>query len=382
MNPALRISCSALVALILAGWAAVTAETAISLGDFEAYQEDWVLGLGPEFPGAQGATAIDTTPPPKQGKGALRLDVDFSKGGGYIQIGRRFPDGLPLRTLNGWLHSEGVSAIRFRATDSSGQTFQSRHFPVQQGKGWFRLSLGMEELCRDEHWEGKNDGAWHGPLKNLSIMVSSSGADAATHQGSLWFDGLSAVLEAGAAAPEAMPAAKMIELDGGEHGTPGWKFTDGSEFPGAKGGLTTGTEAKVGKRSIRMDADFTGGGSYVASTLDLADRNLDIREVRVWVKRDNVDALGIRLIDGGGQCHQGAAKALKPIDGWQEVVFQVPAIVGGEHWGGANDGAWHPPLKAISFAIGNPNVGPGKKASIWLDDLRGAVLAESKGRKK
>ena len=58
------------------------------------------------------------------------------------------------------------------------------------------------------------------------------------------------------------------------------------------------------------------------------------------------DRLGVRIVDDTGQCHQKSVDLPAGAeDGWREVVLKVRDLVGGEHWGGANDGAWHGPAE-------------------------------------
>lgn len=346
------------------------------IGDFDLWHEDWIFANGAEFAGAKGQAALVGGKEAKVGPGALRLDADFSGGGRYVQIARTF-DGLPLTALSGWVRSDNVSALGFRIVDSTGQLFQSRkRYPLSSK--WQKLSITVEELTKSEHWDGANDGVWHGPAKLIAFSLGGDALDKGT-AGTVWFDGLGAVLAAGSPKPTATPA-KAIELDDGEHGLNGWSFVAGEEFPGAKGGVDAEkTGAKAGKGCIRLDADFSGGGNYVAAHHTLIDQTLDVRELRVWIKRRMAGSVKVRLIDSTGQCHQAKGSLnLNNEDAWQETLIQIPGITGGEHWGGANDGVWHPPLKGISFMLGKDRVGQDGKGQVWFDELRAVVAAPAK----
>ena len=56
---------------------------------------------------------------------------------------------------------------------------------------------------------------------------------------------------------------------------------------------------------------------------------------------------------------------------WQQVVLKISDLVGGEHWGGANDGKWHGPIKAFGLNIGKDSFAAGAAAqgSINIDDV-------------
>lgn len=157
-------------------------------------------------------------------------------------------------------------------------------------------------------------------------------------------------------------------LDDFEKGSAGWNYVGGEEFPGARGSLTVDPAvAHGGTKSIRLSADFSGGGAYVGTwrTLDVL-KGAEFTEIRLWAKGEGASRLGIRLIDSTDQCHQSHL----PIGGsadWQQVVLKVKDLVGGEHWGGANDGRWHGPAKGFGINLGKD--GGAAKKTLWIDDV-------------
>lgn len=171
------------------------------------------------------------------------------------------------------------------------------------------------------------------------------------------------------------PSSQPVLLDDFEADLTGWWFKDGREFPGAKGSLERDAAvAHGGQASYRLTADFTGGGAYVGAWREVKDLlALDVTALRVWVKADGVKELGVRLTDTTGQCHQ-SKRTLKPGPEWQEIVLPFAELVGGEHWGGANDGQWHGPLTGFGFHIGSSAVGPAKQGTLWFDDLRADLI--------
>ena len=169
-------------------------------------------------------------------------------------------------------------------------------------------------------------------------------------------------------------AARPLGLDDFAGGMAGWKFVGGEEFPGAKGSLTLDPKAGVdGGAGLRLDADFRGGGVYVGCWRDLTSAGLpEITGFRLQVRAANVKRLGVRLVDQTGQCHQGAVDLpAGSADGWRELVIPVSAIVGGEHWGGVNDGVWHGVPKGLGLNLGKDQVGPttAGQASLVIDSV-------------
>ena len=154
----------------------------------------------------------------------------------------------------------------------------------------------------------------------------------------------------------------------------GWDYVNGAEFPGAKGSLAFDpTLAHGGKGSLKLSADLTGGGAYVGCFRNLWElKDEDFKEIHLWIKSDNVANIGIRIIDSTDQCHQknGGINLAKTPD-WQEVVLNVSDLVGGEHWGGANDGKWHGPTKGFGINVGKTSFTDSNilRGSINIDDV-------------
>jgi hypothetical protein len=164
----------------------------------------------------------------------------------------------------------------------------------------------------------------------------------------------------------------------------GWGYVGGQEFPGAKGGANVDSSvAHGGGRSYKLQADFSGGGAYVGLWCDFSSlKNRDIQEIRLWVKTSTIVNLGVRLSDNSDQCHQkNGGVTLRRSTDWQELVLRVRDLVGGEHWGGANDGRWHGPAKGFGLNIGKGGFAtPGATQGVlWIDDVE-AVIVPSEDR--
>jgi hypothetical protein len=181
---------------------------------------------------------------------------------------------------------------------------------------------------------------------------------------------------------ESESAPSKLLLDDFESDPKGWTYIAGWEFPGAKGGLTLDTTtAHAGKRSYKLQADFSGGGAYVGTWRDLASLGgRDFKEIRLRLKAVNVTRIGVRISDSSDQCHQkNGGVPLAATKDWQEIVLKVSDLVGGEHWGGANDGKWHGTAKGFGLNIGKDvfPAGSPPQGSIYIDDVElvpGAVL--------
>jgi hypothetical protein len=186
-----------------------------------------------------------------------------------------------------------------------------------------------------------------------------------------------------AAAPIARHAAAddTVVLGDFEADSQGWRYVGGEEFPGAKGAAARDTSAAHGGvASLKLTADFAGGGAYVGVWKDLPDlQGRDVTQVRIWAKTTNVSSLGARITDSSGQCHQRNDLRLQADGDWHELILPLSDLVGGEHWGGANDGKWHGPAKGFGLNIGRDALAQGAEGAVWLDDVVCAVSAAQLG---
>src|SRR6202012_3778828 len=147
------------------------------------------------------------------------------------------------------------------------------------------------------------------------------------------------------------------------------------EFPGARGSLTVvQDQPDKGHACLKLSGDFTGGGQYVETFKDLKALDLgDLAGIQPKYKTDNASTIGLRLVDATGQCHQSHA-SIQADGKWHEILLATNSIVGGEHWGGANDGKWHGPAALFSLNIG-ANSDPAKTPVLYLADASAQVLA-------
>ncbi|WP_433515318.1 sugar-binding protein [Nonomuraea sp. CA-143628] len=138
------------------------------LGDFEN-------GVTPWFTAASGSTSVSltvTSDTPASGSGAARLSVNAPSG--TAELARGVPS-IDARSLTFALRSTQLKGIVVRLVDSTGQAHQQTR-PLTPGSQWQTVTVsdfapaGAAEYI---HWGGANDGVWHGPLKQLSLLVDA-----------------------------------------------------------------------------------------------------------------------------------------------------------------------------------------------------------------
>ncbi|HOK04251.1 MAG TPA: sugar-binding protein [Victivallales bacterium] len=338
----------------------------------------WSFGNGPEFPGAKGALTIDDNVEPQR-RPALRLDADFTGGGNYVQAGRKLPDGGNIDSIVFWLKAPvGKQQITMRIIDGTDQchqinykispdgNWQQINFPIARYFKNVGTSSSVEDVLRYEGWGGAKDGKWHNPAKALYILCGRNDFGD-NKKGSIWISGVKIYF-----APPEQELIKEVNLD--EFMTEGelaWNFNDGREFPGAKGGVSIVKDdtAKDGF-AVSLKGDFTGGGAYVDAGIDLS--GIDILSIKMKLKTANTQNFNVRLIDSTKQCHQAKGIKISPDNKWHDIELKISELVGGEHWGGANDGKWHPGCNSFHILIGKGS-SPDQKPEILISDLRGIV---------
>jgi hypothetical protein len=172
------------------------------------------------------------------------------------------------------------------------------------------------------------------------------------------------------------PAVVLDDFDGTRKG---WTFTNGQEFAGAKGSFTVESPGgRGGQGGGRLQADFSGGGAYVGVWLNLPGRSgQEVKEVRLWARTEAATHYMVRVGDASGQCFQRKFP-LPPSGEWQELAIRFAGFSGAEHWGGANDGRVHAPVKGFGIHLVKDGLVKGaQKAGLWIDDVRGVYGAKS-----
>jgi len=147
-----------------------------------------------------------------------------------------------------------------------------------------------------------------------------------------------------------------------------WAFSNGPEFPGAKGGFErTDRAAQAGRFGGELKFDFTGGGNYVAAILRMPESGAtavgDGNGLQLWVNRPVGNDFVFRYSDSSGQTFQKQVDC--PAGRWVRVTVPFSGWTG--HWGGADDGKVRGKPKMLALLI---NRGLHDTGALLIDDLR------------
>jgi hypothetical protein len=176
----------------------------------------------------------------------------------------------------------------------------------------------------------------------------------------------------------AAEAGGLLESFESADGASAWTFSNGGEFPGARGSFQrVQAAAHAGQWGGRLSFDFTGGGNYVAAILRLrtsSDASTPRRDaVKAWLHRPEGNEVVLRYTDSADQTFQ------KPVEcaAGRWVSVTVPLSGWTAHWGGPNDGQMRGSPKLLSWIIER---GAQSEGSLLIDDLQWADAQEGVAR--
>lgn len=169
--------------------------------------------------------------------------------------------------------------------------------------------------------------------------------------------------------PKKADATQTLLSDFQNRGLAGWVFTNGPEFPGAQGSLTT--IAGRTETAARLSYDLSKGGNYVGASLSVDAFNATA--LGLWVRSSISAKARLRLGDASGQTLQYDIE--RPLEGsldpssWYRVVISLTKP--STYYGGANDGIPHLPISSVGV-LAVPETG----ATGYLDFDQVAAINE------
>ncbi len=130
-----------------------------------------------------------------------------------------------------------------------------------------------------------------------------------------------------------------------------WTFSNGAEFPGATGTLTQTLGSNGIGKAARLTADFSKGGNYVSATYPLPIPG-SAKAISFLARLDPGARVVVRVTDLTSQVLQySLSRPLTALDQEQWFLRTFTLDVPSSHFGGANDGVLHQPIKQIAFLI-------------------------------
>ncbi|UFS60834.1 hypothetical protein [Subtercola endophyticus] len=161
------------------------APTPILLNDFEA-STGWEL-----YPtgGASASFAIDGSAA-VSGSSAGRLDLTVPSGTVELSSNVTHTNAAAVQFS---VLSENIDTVAVRLVDSTGQLHQQQVALDPEATGWQTITIAdFTSGPGYVHWDGANDGVWHGPLTRIGFVVDKWGTLTGSTTGSLKIDALTA----------------------------------------------------------------------------------------------------------------------------------------------------------------------------------------------
>ncbi|MGC4061568.1 MAG: cellulase family glycosylhydrolase [Aquabacterium sp.] len=248
--------------------------------------------------------------------------------------------------------------LALRVTDDSGQTLQyaiDRTNASPDDHGWVVQAVDLSKPSGK--WGGANTGVLTGRIVSMSLMVDHGAATGVI--GTAYFRDIEALtLSLGALLPVLPQPALNIA-------TP--VFSEGSEFPGAKGSLRV-VAAQTGDAVQRLSYDFSTAGRYVGSIMTLA-TPVEGAYVRFRLRAPSQNKISLRVTDSSNQILQFLIdRSNAPVDamGWTTHTVRLanPTV----YWGGANTGQVQGAIKTLSIVTDKSTSGV-LAGAIYLRDV-------------
>jgi len=157
-----------------------------AIGTFENGFDIWTLA---SQGGAKGEYIRDTAEA-KSGAYSGKVSGNFSAGGLNVSLGRSFSTPMDLKRLAFWVKTADYSTVLLLIRDSTGQVHQQK-LALAPTSNWQKIEVwtfnaGTSYL----HYNGANDGVWHGPAQAIGLLVERSGLTGGKTSGDIRFDNI------------------------------------------------------------------------------------------------------------------------------------------------------------------------------------------------
>ncbi len=161
-----KILCKSSIVML----ATLSAHAAVITENMEMPDSGWIFNHGKEFPGAQGSLTFDRKVT-FGGQPVLRLEADFSSGGAYVAVDRKFTEPMKIDELRLQLRT-GAQKINLRFHDSSNRIYQKEY--ILSGNAEEVQELVIRQFGGAKgfaSWGAGSAGDFVQPMKGYSLTV-------------------------------------------------------------------------------------------------------------------------------------------------------------------------------------------------------------------
>jgi hypothetical protein len=317
---------------LLVSHAQSRAEEAVALLDPTRPNLGWAFIDGREFPGAKGGIHQDASVS-RDGRPSLKITGDFTGGGIYVAADGRIPN-IDVQEISFWVKNLETDRITLRVIEASGRChqfslqakpsadWQQLVLPLQQYFAKQGLADAVQGVLKYEAWGGgaqsfKNDGAWKGPGKEISIVIANPQKEAVVR--TIWVSDVMVIPK---------PAAQLVstfsenfEQTGAQ--PEGWKaqgavtVQQGGAFQGDRALVLRKTEATLRDKIMATGPTFSvGAGTLTVGFATRSDLTSQDNSYNGTLSLEFSDAAGKSL----GPYELGAWFRQNP---WKKSVVEV-----------------------------------------------------------
>lgn len=283
---------------------------------------------------------------------AYILNGNFSRGGTYVAMAREFATPLNLALLKFEVRT-AASRIAVRFTDAQGQTHQ-HFYPLSGDASVFQKVIVRAAGSAADSWGGAKDGVLRAPVSGIQIAVyrSDHAAGAAV---------TATIRNIDPVVADAGDAHGFVKAEKMDRSIRDWGFTNGREFPGAKG-----SREFVAPDTLRVNADFSEGGNYVAAIRNFS-QPVEMNAIAFAVQTPS-RGIDVRFTGADGQVHQHYVDLSGNPDEVQEVLVEAVSSPK-RFWGGKGDGVLHQPIRSVALSV-HGHLLPDKKGIVDYSNVR------------
>ncbi len=186
-------------------------------------------------------------------------------------------------------HFAGQGIVWEMWNEPNGSYWQTNYYEGGRGKHWHTFRVDLADLA--SHWGGAKDGVIHWPITHLGFGVEKTNHSS----GKVEFSSVS--IKTQPSARKNTSKWRNLRLFTMRRR---WVFSNGPEFPGAKGSFKVGTDD--GTPVGILAYDFFSGGNYVEALGHVSLNRFD--EMRYKVKAGGNHSFLLRMIDSSNQTFQ------------------------------------------------------------------------------
>lgn len=144
------------------------ATTTIRLDQLVDGKTDWKAGIDRDA-----TVTLEVVPDqPAAGQSALRFAAEVTGLRGSARLKKDLKQVTGIKTIRMKIKSESVTAFGLVLVDETGQVHQKKGNRLKTDGEWQEFVIDPLKVAGGEHWDGANDGQWHGQIQSITLTYN------------------------------------------------------------------------------------------------------------------------------------------------------------------------------------------------------------------